>query len=368
MWILGEIERRGGEVSFRTFMELALYHPVHGFYTSGPVRVGRDGDFLTAPSSSSWYGEVVARWLKRLALRAGGPLVLVDLASGDGRFLGAVIGALADDAARVLSRVVAIDRAPAQRGRTARRLAGAPIPVVTADECPVVDDSPTVAHASELYDAMPVHRVEQGADRLLELAVAVRNGGLEWCRRPAPPALRAYLEAHGVGLEAGQRAELNLDAESFHGSVLERLGAGLVLTLDYGYPARRLYDPRGRRRGSLATYRRHELGSNPLDAPGQRDLTAHVNWDDLRRAAAACGWREIGLVPLAELLVRAGLGELIEERGLGLDAELDAATVAARQELKQLLDPEGMGSDLKVLVQGRGALADAAAEIFENDP
>ena len=81
-------------------------------------------------------------------------------------------------------------------------------------------------------------------------------------------------------------------------------------------------------------------------------------------AAAACGWDEVGLMPLAEFLVRAGLEAIVEERGLGMDAELDAETVAARQEIKRLLDPEGMGSDLKMLVQGKGRLGEIAAELL----
>jgi SAM-dependent MidA family methyltransferase len=167
-----------------------------------------------------------------------------------------------------------------------------------------------------------------------------------------------------VSLAPGQLAEINPEAEEYHGKLLEAIGGGLVLVLDYGYPARRLYDPRGRARGSLVSYRRHELGRDLLDSPGERDLTAHVNWDDLRRAAKLRGWQEIALIPLAEFLVRAGLARLVEEQGLGPEAELDADTVTERQEIKRLLDPEGMGSDLKMLVQGRGELAEVAAEIL----
>ncbi len=98
--------------------------------------------------------------------------------------------------------------------------------------------------------------------------------------------------------------------------------------------------------------------------PGEQDLTAHVNFDDLRLAASACGWEEIGLLPLAEFLVRAGIGRRLAEAGFGLDADLDAETLTARQEVRRLLDPEGMGSDLKMLIQGKGRLGDLAAEIL----
>jgi SAM-dependent MidA family methyltransferase len=178
----------------------------------------------------------------------------------------------------------------------------------------------------------------------------------------------AYFARHDVTLEDGQVGEADLGAEALHRRVLHRArGAGLCLVLDYGYDARRLYDPRGRRGGSLATFSRHRVGRDPLLTPGEVDLTAHVNWDDLRRAAAAAGWTELGLWPLAEFLVRSGIGEELEAVGLGMEAELDAATVSARQEVKRLLDPDGMGSDLKMLVQARGELADIAARALALD-
>jgi SAM-dependent MidA family methyltransferase len=170
-----------------------------------------------------------------------------------------------------------------------------------------------------------------------------------------------YFARHDVDLEQGQIAEANLAAESTHRNLLSvASGDGLSLVLDYGYEARRLYDSRGRRGGSLSTFHRHELGRDPLTLPGEVDLTAHVNWDDLRAAAADAGWGEIGLWPLAEFLVRAGIAVELEERGLGMDADLDAATISARQEVKRLLDPEGMGSDLKMLVQAKGEMTEIA--------
>jgi SAM-dependent MidA family methyltransferase len=137
-----------------------------------------------------------------------------------------------------------------------------------------------------------------------------------------------------------------------------------MLTLDYGYETARLYNPRGRRGGSLATFRRHRVARDPLQSPGEIDITAHVNWDDLRAAGRDAGWLEVGLWPLAEFLVRSGLAVELEERGLGMEAENDAATFAARQEIKRLLDPDGMGSDLKVLVQAKGVMVDVASRLL----
>jgi SAM-dependent MidA family methyltransferase len=228
---------------------------------------------------------------------------------------------------------------------------------------------------------LPVHRVRAvggevagrsgpaGQPELRELWVGVEAGELAWIERPAPAALERYLAEHGVTLRPGQLAELNLEAAGLHRQLLELAGdVGVSVVLDYGYEARRLYDSRGRLGGSLACYHEHRLERDPLLRPGRQDITAHVNWDDLDRAADATGWQRVGLWPLAEMLLRGGLADIIESLGLGMEAELDAATVTERQELKRLLDPEGMGSDLKALVQATPQALDAATAAWSSGP
>jgi SAM-dependent MidA family methyltransferase len=223
-----------------------------------------------------------------------------------------------------------------------------------------------VVHACELYDSLPVYRVVMREHGLQELRVVVDRGQCGWREATAGADLEQYFTDHGVSLEVGQIAEANVAASQLHCELLERAGDdGLAVIVDYGYEAVRLYDPRGRRGGSLAVYRSHRAARDPFADPGECDLTAHVNWDDLRRAAAATGWRELGLGQLAEFLVAAGLADELERRGLGAEAELDARILSERQEIKRLLDPDGMGADLKVLIQGIGPLADVAADHLE---
>jgi len=355
-WIESLIESRGGEVGFGEFMELALYDPDHGYYSGAEPRYGRGGDFLTAPTASHWYSRVLAGLLTQVADRSG-PVTFVDLASGDGSLLAGVLEALGEGAADVVERWVAVERAPAMRDCLSRRLPGAFEVVAELGEAgrPA---GPVVIHASELFDALPVERVIAGDGSLDELRVAAIDGSLIWSRQPAGNDVKAYFFEHQIRLEPGQIAEACLTAQGLHRQHL--LWAGddaLMLTLDYGYDARRLYNSRGRRQGSLACYRRHQLSRDPLQDPGEQDITAHVNWDDLRLAAVAVEWLEIGLWPLAEFMIRTGLAEIIEKLGLGMEAPVDSRTIRERQEIKRLLDPEGMGSDLKMLIQGRGCLA-----------
>ncbi len=362
-WIDDLIRERGGAVPFRDFMELALYHPEHGYYRAGPTRFGREGDFLTAPTASPWYARTLALLLERL-VPGGEGWTVVDLAAGDGSFLADLVAA----APSGLGRAVAVERSPTLRRVVRGRMADAAVPVDVVAELPPAPASPgpTLLHASELYDALPVHRVVGRTDGLRELWVRADDDGPAWHERPARPELRAHLDRHRIGLADGQVGEICLEAGPLHRSQLERAGDdGVALVLDYGYEARRLYDPRGRREGSLVAHVRHRVSRDVLGEPGERDLTAHVNFDELRAAAASAGWLEVGCWPLAELLVRAGIAEVMERSGVGAEAAWDARVVAERQEVKRLLDPDGMGSDLKALVQATPSLADRVSEALE---
>jgi SAM-dependent MidA family methyltransferase len=368
-WMIEEISNRGGEVPFDVFMELALYHPIHGYYSHQEPRYGRGGDFLTAPTASEWYTRVLSRLLVAVAAMSG-PIRLIDVASGDGAMIMGILGLLGETASDVLSEVISVERSASMLDRQKSFLRGNPALIRWCGEVREIEPSPmpTVVHASEYYDALPVARLVGGSGGPEELVVAVNCGELEWQRRTLRDEVAEYLTRHEIELDDGQIAEVNLGAEPLHAVVLSAVGGyGLSLVLDYGYETRRLYDSKGRRGGSLTTFSRHEFGRDPLVSPGRVDLTAHVNWDDLRRAATLAEWREIGLWPLAEFLVRAGIAEELEERGLGMEANLDADTVVARQEVKRLLDPEGMGSDLKMLVQAKGDMIDVSSAALKLD-
>jgi SAM-dependent MidA family methyltransferase len=191
---------------------------------------------------------------------------------------------------------------------------------------------------------------------LAELFVEVGEGeALHWALgAPVSRLLETYLAGHGVTLEEDQVAELRPEVSSLHAEHLAWCGKNAVAVIvDYGYPARQLYNPRGRRAGSLAGYWRHELVTDVLQQPGELDITAHLNFDDLETAAAKVGWERGELRPLGVFLaIHGALAELeaVPDGEAPLTAEHWAELAAA----KRLLLPAGMGADLKVLVQGRG--------------
>lgn len=359
--IVDEIARSGG-VPFVEFMALALYHDTAGYYTrprrgAGPA--GGEGDFVTAPTASPLLAATLAHMVRRLALDLGTPVTFVELAAGEGRLIEALVTALGDDRRDVIYQIVAVETATWARARLARRVPDAV--VARKLESHPRPRGPVVLFASELYDAVPCRRVVVAAvDGRLELrefwVVPAPGRRLAFETRPVTDGEPArYFAQHGVSLGEGQIAELRPGVRAMHGAALAWCGHdGVALVLDYGYPARRLYDPRGRAGGSLVGYRRHRLVENVLLAPGRCDITAHVNFDDLMAGAGDAGWDRGELRPLGSFLALHGAFDLlpVAVASGGVLKPDEWATLAAA---KRLLLPSGMGSDLKVLAQGRGA-------------
>ena len=184
------------------------------------------------------------------------------------------------------------------------------------------------------------------------------SGSCVWARRaiassgPTPRRPRGCASTSrgfGVVLQPGQKAEIAPDSAALHRTLARALGRGSLVAFDYGHPARILYHPFARPEGTLAVHMGGRRGGDPLEDPGERDLTAHVNWDALLAAGEAEGLR-------AERLMRQGM--FLTEIGI-LDF---AGSDAEKWRIFRLIDPEGMGEELSVLVQRKGVAAGGARD------
>lgn len=320
-----------GAIPFAAFMAEALYGE-GGYYRRERWPVGADGDFVTAPALSPLLARATGRLLARLDGRLGRSAELLEVGYGDGAHLAEL----------------ARNSGPPRRLRGVDR-AGRPLPPpaeALADLSAVVPRSVEgIVFSCELFDALPVHRLVGPVERLEELWVgAGPGGGFAWERRPlSDPRLRELVGRAGAALAPGQVADLSLDWEPLYRELAARLGRGLLVTFDYGFTGRRLYDPRIRFHGTLACHRRHRLHRDALADPGEQDLTAHVDFDLLRRSGEEEGLLTVGLVSQGLWLA-----------ACGLFSDLAGASSRQRHEAMALLDPEGMGSEIRVLVQARG--------------
>jgi SAM-dependent MidA family methyltransferase len=391
---LGEIIREEigarGPMTFARYMELALYHPALGYYAGGAggrEPLGWSGDYFTSGDVSPLWGWAMARRLRQMWETLGRPAPFVVVEPGGGRGLLARDVwryALSEDQdwARAL-RYVLLDRAPegtalrtARQERIARELArlGAPQDGVRwAASWDGAAPEPLVGCvvSNELFDALPVHVVEAHGGKLLEVYAAedARTGALvEELGAPSSEAVARYLDEYGVPWrEYGDswRAEVCLAAGQELGEMASRMARGFLLTVDYGATARRLYT-RERRRGTLAVYARHRFLERPLEEPGMRDITAHVNFSALARVGSSAGLRVAGYTTQAAFLTRLGVREEIAARVARLypAADKERQTDRGQADLLRrrsfeaaaavLFDPRGLGG-FRVLAQRLGA-------------
>lgn len=357
-----------GPMTFARFMELALYDPADGYYRVGAERPGRAGDFLTAPETHPIFGGAIARQLDEIWRRLGEPaeFVLREYGAGAGALGLAILRALAGEGpggavAASSGLSAAIRYAPVEindhrRADLVERLTGAGYGPALALDRPLDEPAISCVLANEFLDALPVHRVERRDGELRELLVDWHGGRFgEVSGALSTPALAERLAAERIELAEGARAEICLELDGWIREVAAGLERGCVLIVDYGHPAVELYGPE-RVGGTLRAYAGHRVHDDPFVAVGRQDLTAHVDFTAVERAAAAAGLTTLGLTTQAEFLVGSGADELLDA------IRSDAATtiegwLAVRSALGRMLDPRAMGR-FRVLMLGRGVAAE----------
>ncbi len=334
-------------MSFARFMDLALNHPLHGYYARGPERLGRAGDFVTASDVGPSFGACIARQLVEIDRRLGRPETFHYVEPGAGR------GMLAADVARTLAgeapglanrlRLHLVDRSPGMRAEAAARLPDA----VVAAELPGAIGSGCVV-AVELFDALPVHRVRRRGATLREVKVALSGDDLVEIEDAPGEAVAAEASACGAAPDDGDEAEICPARKETLESLARSVDRGVVLIVDYGHEAATLYGPR-HRRGTLMAYHAHRAHEDYLTRAGEQDLTAHVNLTALRADAEALGLAFAGLTTQDRFLIASGILE-----GLDAGSGNAAADAVRRSQVKQLVHPHGMGTIFKVAAFSKG--------------
>lgn len=326
--------RAEGPVPFAVFMDDALYG-AGGYYRRAALPIGEEGDFVTGSSLSPLFGRATGRLLRRLDRVLGRPAELLEAGYGSGAHLAGVLDLLGDSHHR--RRLRAWDR-------VARPLPEGVEPVADLEQVGEGEIEGLV-FSYELFDALPVHRLVARADGSLgELWVGLDpDGSFAWQEGElSDPALAGLLRGPDVRLAPGQVADVAPGWAPLYGALARRLGRGLLVTCDYGYAREQLLDVRVRRHGTVASYRRQTVHRDVLARPGEQDLTAHVDWTTLIQAGEAAGLSTVALTRQALWLTACGLFD-----------DLASSGAATRQEAMALLDGEGMGEEIRVLVQAR---------------
>lgn len=356
--IAAEIARHGGWLSFARYMEMALYEPGLGYYSNPGQVFGAAGDFVTAPELTPLFGATLARqvspWLKDPALAGQGQVVL-EVGGGSGMLAAQLLNALDNvghHEVRYLILELSAERREHQR-QTLKSLApGLMDRVGWLETFP--ESFAGVVVANELLDAMPVQLFEWQADaeaELQEMGVTWVDGQFAWAPRPADSvltetvtALRNRLGPEGAQWHSPYRSEVCPAQQAWMRTLADCMTAGVVMLLDYGFAAPEYYHPQ-RDQGTLMCHYRHRSHADPFLWPGLSDITAHVDFTALARAATAEGFSLVGYTSMAAFLLNAGLLDELAD----LPREPESFWFAQAQAVQQLISEAEMGELFKVI-------------------
>lgn len=356
--IAAEIARSGGWLSFARYMEMALYEPGLGYYSNPGQVFGAAGDFVTAPELTPLFGATLARqvspWLKDPALAGSGQVVL-EVGGGSGMLAAQLLNALDNvghHEVRYLILELSAERREHQR-QTLKSLApGLMDRVGWLETFP--ESFAGVVVANELLDAMPVQLFEWQADaeaELQEMGVTWVDGQFAWAPRPADAvltetvtALRNRLGPEGAQWHSPYRSEICPAQQAWMRTLADCMTAGVVMLLDYGFAAPEYYHPQ-RNQGTLMCHYRHRSHADPFLWPGLSDITAHVDFTALARAATAEGFSLVGYTSMAAFLLNAGLLDELAD----LPREPESFWFAQAQAVQQLISEAEMGELFKVI-------------------
>jgi SAM-dependent MidA family methyltransferase len=353
--LLAERIRRFGPITFAEYMRECLYHPVHGYYSRGESK--RFADYYTSVDVHPIFGRLLARQFAEMWQQLDRPaeFLLVEAGAGVGRLAGHILEFAQPKLPEFYRslRYIAVERSPSRSDQLAARLSR----FVQEGKCSPSIEIPAripagCVFSNELLDALPIHRVLQQEDSLSEMFVTW--DGTRFSELPMPLstcAISEYFAAQHISLRDGQHAEAGLEACDWITEIARRLDRGFVLTVDYGHEAADLFDSH-HMAGTVFAYANHRANEDFYAAPGEQDLTAHVNFSALRLWGQRHDLETLGLVTQTAFLLALGKGndfaDLYDE---GMD---ETARLRARLQLKTLIFPEGMGERFQVLVQQKG--------------
>ena len=330
--------RTTGPMSLATYMTLCLTHPRQGYYAVGRP-IGADGDFITAPEISQMFGELIGFFFVNLWQQMGQPTSFTLLELGPGR------GTLMQDALRAASRADGFENAlhlqlfdtnKLLRAEQEKRL-GSYSPYWASD-IDAVSDDPLFVVANEFFDALPIKQFVKTDDGWHERLVGLHEGQRTFGLSPTPIAeTAAPPEVHGAF--AGEILELSPAAADTMQRISRKIAlqGGAILALDYGYERTSTGE-------TLQAVKSHAF-ADVLEAPGDADISAHVNFGVLAASAKATGLAVAPLAHQGEWLLKLGLGE--RAKTLARSNPSEAGNIA--RAVERLTSPQHMGTLFKVL-------------------
>ncbi|KJR43307.1 protein of unknown function DUF185 [Candidatus Magnetoovum chiemensis] len=347
--ILIEKIKKDGPIKFRDFMDMALYYPQEGYYTSPNIEIGKRGDFVTGSHYHPVFGALIGQQIEQMWKILDMPKEFHLIEYGGG------MGYLALDILNYLKKTkfidsltyVIIERNPNLQEKQEKLLANFKDKLIWHST--IEEMSPVIGcvFSNELIDAFPVHLIELEQNALKEVYVYFSDNKFHEVLYNPTAGLEDYVREYIYEIYNGYRTEINLEAKKWLKEVSDILKWGFIFIIDYGYPAWEYYSPE-RSKGTLMAYYKHKVSENPYINIGRQDLTSHVNFTALKRWGQAYGFETLGYCTQGAFLVSMGIDEMLNKM---VDKE-DYPYMAAS--IKMLIYPHGLGESHRVMVLYRG--------------
>ena len=346
--IIIEKIRNQGPISFQQFMEMCLYYPDLGYYTSNRNQIGKEGDFYTSACLTPVFGAMIGRQLEEMWHLLGEevPFTIVEYGAGTGILCQDILSSLQSNKKMYDQvRYCIIEKSPAMQAIERNRLHQH---VYWYNSIEELSGFNGCVLSNELIDNFSVHEVLMEKE-LMEVFVDYHDGFVE-VLRPATQDLKDYISEQGVELPEGFRTEINLQAINWIGEVAGALNRGYVMTIDYGYPASELYKE-SRSEGTLMCYHKHTVNNSVYENIGRQDITSHVNFSALSHWGSKSGLSDCGFTDQCHFLLALGFKEYLNQ---AMSYENDIALAAKKASVISHTLLMDMGRKFKVLIQEKG--------------
>ncbi|PYX75846.1 MAG: hypothetical protein DMG72_06455 [Acidobacteria bacterium] len=368
--------RERGPIPFSRYMEMCLYHPELGYYSRQAEQFGKAGDFYTSSDVHAVFGRLLARQFEEMWRVLGSPekIVLLEFGPGRGLFAQDVLHWSRKKFPEFFDALhyALVESSPALQQRLERTLSEY-VEAGKAWLCPPDEDLgnyvsalrgnhseeggdvhadgkptsvPVLIFANEFFDALPFEVISSEG----ELRIDAYHGHFVETWAPASRQEVEFLDRYSIHPDQGERVEAPLIAQQYMSRITKAANRGFILLIDYGYT--RDEQLAGRHRGTITAFRQHSVSADPYEAPGEQDITAHVNFTALSAVAERNGMQVQKLLTQSQFLM--GIGETNQFADAFEECRLPQERAKVALQLKHLVTPAGMGESFHVLLASKG--------------
>lgn len=328
---------------------MCLYEPEYGYYMRDITKIGREGDFYTAPHLHRAFGAAIMKQIEECWRLMEGPddFIILEMGAGMGYLAKDMLDFIQKKDFYSAIKYYIVELNPSLINKQKEIVKGHSDKIKWFNSLDGVTPFRGVVVSNELLDSFPVHVIEFNREGVKEIYVSTDGKELFEIKGALSHGLEEYIRDFKINLPEGSRTEVNLRIKDWIREIFNILLEGFVITIDYGYPSWQYYSE-DYPEGTLQCYYRHQKSNNPYIHIGEQDITCHVNFSSLKRWGEELGFKSMGYTGQGRFIVSVGIEEIISEVIKPEDYPFEIA------KLKSLILPEGMGESHKVMVQYKG--------------